>query len=235
MPTAPRQAICATTTSTSRPTTCRLSAYTGYTYGLQKGYIALNYDFRYAKDTKDNPLYILDWPVNGDSTRFNLLPSTADALSQMMDKGNSYHYTQHKREHQVGLIFFRTLMPGSDLRLSLPLRWLNQNLTYFRRQLSNVSRSHLLFEPSVFFLQQRSWWIEALASMSSRLPDMTLMANYTDDANPLRVISGNPDLKAHPSIRCQGLGIPSFCPPDSTVDGRRLSSDRQRGSLWTDV
>lgn len=116
MPTAPRQAICATTTSTSRPTTCRLSAYTGYTYGLQKGYIALNYDFRYAKDTKDNPLYILDWPVNGDSTRFNLLPSTADALSQMMDKGNSYHYTQHKREHQVGLIFFRTLMPGSDLK-----------------------------------------------------------------------------------------------------------------------
>ena len=173
----------------------QLSAYTGYTYGLQKGYIALDYNFRYAKDTKDNPLYILDWPVNGDSTRYNLLPSTADALSQMMDKGNSYHYTQHKREHQVGLIFFRTLMPGSDLKLSLPLRWLNQNLTYFRRQLSNVSRSHLLFEPSVFFLQQRSWWIEALASMSSRLPDMTLMANYTDDANPLRVISGNPDLK----------------------------------------
>ena len=31
--------------------------------------------------------------------------------------------------------------------------------------------------------------------MSHRLPDMTLMVNYTDDTNPLSIISGNPDLK----------------------------------------
>ena len=174
----------------------QLNAGTSYSYTLyDKGYIQLGYDFRFAKDKKDNPLYILDWPADGDSTRYNLLPSTAEALSQMMDSNNSYRYTQQKREHQWQLTYNVPLAPACDLKLSLPLRWLSQNLFYHRQQYSKVSRSRLLFEPSIRFMQQRAWWIEARAGMSSRLPEMTLMADYTDDANPLQVFTGNPDLK----------------------------------------
>lgn len=90
-----------------------------YSYTLyDKGYIQLGYDFRFAKDKKDNPLYILDWPADGDSTRYNLLPSTAEALSQMMDSNNSYRYTQQKREHQWQLTYNVPLAPACDLKLS---------------------------------------------------------------------------------------------------------------------
>lgn len=91
-----------------------------YSYTLyDKGYIQLGYDFRFAKDKKDNPLYILDWPADGDSTRYNLLPSTAEALSQMMDSNNSYRYTQQKREHQWQLTYNVPLAPACDLKLSV--------------------------------------------------------------------------------------------------------------------
>lgn len=173
----------------------QLNSHASYTYNLRNSYMALDYDFRFARDTKDNPLYILDWPVNGDSTRFDLLPSTAEVLAQMMDQNNSYHFTQLKREHQLVLTLNKTLCTGSNLKLMLPMRWLGQDFYYYRRQYSKVSRSPLLFEPSLTLKQQRAWRIDASAAMSHHLPDMTLMANYTDDTNPLSIISGNPDLK----------------------------------------
>lgn len=79
--------------------------------------------------------------------------------------------------------------------IRLPLRFVNKDLFYTRMGRHDVSKSLVFFEPELYFRGGRSFKWELSANMKSEIPDLVNVVDYTDDSDPLFLISGNPDLK----------------------------------------
>ena len=100
-----------------------------YFYGLGKKYFVLGYGYQYKFDKTNNRLYRLDRLENIDSTRYDMLPSSADALASVLDKGNSYHYSEYQNIHTISPAFY--IYQWIDhIDIKLPIRIVNKNLYY---------------------------------------------------------------------------------------------------------
>ena len=167
----------------------------GYNYMLNPAMLSVDYEYRYRYNKARNMLYRLDKLADADSTRFDVLPSAADALRNVLEAPNSYSMRQYTNEHKLTLGYsFTSRDRNFGLSLYLPMRQVSSNLYYHREGRHDVSRSRLFVEP-VFAMwgeKKTKWRIDL--NMTSALPDLTAMVDYRDSSNPLSIRMGNPHL-----------------------------------------
>ena len=166
-----------------------------YGYGLGRNYLMLSYGYQYKFDKTNNRLYRLDRLENIDSTRYDMLPSSADALASVLDKGNSYHYNEYQNIHAITPAF-QSFQWIDNIDIRLPIRIVHKKLYYYRPDRHDVSRHSVFLEPSLALghhFGKNKW--NMTAAINSDTPDLTTMVDYLDDANPLSTILGNSNLK----------------------------------------
>jgi hypothetical protein len=172
----------------------KLSSEVSYDFGFR--YISLRpeYGYTYSFHKASNLLYRLDQLQGRDSTRYDVLPSTVDALAGVLDGNNTYRFHDYRNQHRFNLYFndLTSKIWNSDLTISLPVRLVTARLYYDRMGRHDVRRQSWFFEPS-FYL--RGDVVEIQASMKSELPDLTSMVDYRDDSNPLTIQLGNANLR----------------------------------------
>ena len=149
------------------------------------------YEYRYRYNKTRSMLYRLDRLANADSTRFDVLPSTAEALASVADRGNSFRYRERQHRHQLQVVIAWNFDNGDLWKLSLPLQMVSKSLGYERTVRSDMSRHALFFCPDLFArgnMGKVSY--ELKASAVTDTPDMTLLVDYRDDSDPLNVMLG---------------------------------------------
>ena len=165
----------------------------GVSYAIQWQHFQLTpgYEYRYRYNKTNSMLYRLDRLANADSTRFDVLPSSAEALASVADRGNSYRYRERQHRHQLQVVIAWNFDNGDLWKLSLPLLLVSKSLGYERTLRSDVSRHALFFSPDFFARgNMGKVYYELKASAVTDTPDMTLLADYRDDSDPLNVMLG---------------------------------------------
>lgn len=159
------------------------------------------YQYEYKYNKTNSALYRLDKLENGDSTHYDLLPSSRAALLKVLDDNNSYYYTEYQNHHRLMLEWTVNAATGRNKMnieygyIRLPLRFVNKNLYYTRMGRHDVSAHEVFFEPEAFFTGGKSVRWELNASVKSEIPDLVKKVDYRDDSDPLFLFSGNPNLK----------------------------------------
>ncbi len=172
------------------------NADASYDYGLRDVSIKLDYNYKYTFNKSNNMLYRLDKLSGRDSSKFDLLPSAVDALAHVIDVGNSYLYREYRNEHTINPHVFVTRR-DLDVRLYLPVHFINSNFYYDRMSRHHVGSQKVFFEPSLYILRNKEHWSWTYrANMSSKLPDLTNMVDYRDDSDPLNIHLGNSALRS---------------------------------------
>ena len=165
----------------------------GVSYAIQWQHFQLTpeYEYRYRYNKTNSMLYRLDRLANADSTRFDVLPSTAEALASVADRGNSFRYRERQHRHQLQVAIAWNFDNGDLWKLSLPLQMVSKNLGYERTLRSDVSRHALFFSPDFFARgNMGKVYYELKASAVTDTPDMTLLVDYRDDSDPLNIMQG---------------------------------------------
>jgi hypothetical protein len=172
----------------------KLSSEVSYNLGFRDISLSPGYDYTYSFHKASNLLYRLDQLQGRDSTRYDVLPSTVDALAGVLDGNNTYRFHDYRNQHRFNLYFndLTSKIWNSDLTISLPIRLVTAHLYYDRMGRHDVRRQSWFFEPE-FYL--RGDVVEIQASMKSELPDLTSMVDYRDDSNPLTIQLGNANLR----------------------------------------
>ena len=168
----------------------------GYSYALGSSSISLAYDYDYQFNKTPNMLYRLDKIAGRDSTHFNVLPSAAEAMAEVLDKPNSYDYRQYTHNHKLRPTYsYHSKNYEFNFSVSVPFKLINSKLHYNRLGYHEVSRQRLFPEPSfsIWSNSRLQWRFDA--NMSSSIPDLTTMVDYRDDADPLNIRLGNSNLK----------------------------------------
>ena len=159
------------------------------------------YQYEYKYNKTNSAFYRLDKLENGDSTHYDLLPSSRAALLTVLDDNNSYYYTEYQNHHRLMLEWTVNAATGRNKMnieygyIRLPLRFVNKNLYYTRVGRHDVSAHEVFFEPEAFFTGGKSVRWELNASVKSEIPDLVKKVDYRDDSDPLFLFSGNPNLK----------------------------------------
>ena len=172
----------------------KLSTGISYNLGFRNISVRPEYNYVYSYNKTDNPLYRLDKLSDRDSSLFNRLPSAIDALADVLDTNNTYHFTEYRNSHRFNIYYnnLQSKLLNCEIMINLPIRLVHANLYYQRRGKHDVSHQSVFFEPKIS-LRSNSW--EMNAKMSSELPDLTTMVDYRDDSNPLNIMRGNPQLR----------------------------------------
>ena len=117
--------------------------------------------------------------------------ASAEALASVADRGNSYRYRERQHRHQLQVVIAWNFDNGDLWKLSLPLLLVSKSLGYERTLRSDVSRHALFFSPDFFARgNMGKVYYELKASAVTDTPDMTLLADYRDDSDPLNVMLG---------------------------------------------
>ncbi len=172
----------------------KLSAGISYNLGFRYISVQPGYNYVFSYNKTDNPLYRLDKLANRDSSLFDRLPSAKEALADVLDNNNTYHYNEYRNSHRFNIYYnnLRSKLLNCDITINLPIRLVYADFYYHRMRRNNVSRQGVFFEPNIT-LRNNLW--EVSAKMSSELPDLTTIVDYRDDSSPLRTILGNPQLR----------------------------------------
>ena len=158
--------------------------WTEFSYGLTDRY----------RDT-DYSLYRLD-RLGDEAPECGMLPSSLEALASCIDAPNSYNSRLNTLKHSVGTefgIWIPGKLPSHRITVKPAVEWQIDHLDYHRDLLhTKPHRSKAVFMPSA------SWGFENCYvnyHLTSAYPDMVSMLDYTDNADPLNILQGNPDLK----------------------------------------
>ena len=172
----------------------KLSIGASYNLGFRDISVRPEYNYVYSYNKTDNPLYRLDKLSGRDSSSFDRLPSAIDALADVLDNNNTYHYNEYRNSHRFNLNYcdLESKLLDCEVMIDLPIRLVHADLYYQRMGRHDVSHQSTFFEPSISL--RNSLW-EVNAKMSSELPDLTTMVDYRDDSNPLNIMRGNPQLR----------------------------------------
>ncbi len=163
-----------------RPYWCWLSAY---------------YELKEVYNDTDHALYRLD-KLGDEAPDFGALPSTTAALMATLDASNSYTSQLNTLTQKIGadwVIWLPGDLPSHRIKLQPEMTWRTDRLTYHRNLLhSKTQRDKVAFTPHV------SWGFEGCYLdyyLTYAYPDPVSLLDYTDDADPLNLYKGNPDLK----------------------------------------
>lgn len=172
-----------------------------YDWNWQGWSLHPQYQYEYKYNKTNSALYRLDKLENGDSTHYDLLPSSRAALLKVLDDNNSYYYTEYQNHHRLMLEWEINAVTGHNKMnieygyIRLPLRLVNKSLYYTRVGRHDVSAHEVFFEPEAYFTGGKSVRWELNAAIKSEIPDLVKKVDYRDDSDPLFLFSGNPNLK----------------------------------------
>lgn len=163
------------------------------------------FEHRYSDD--DYSLYRLDRlsDYTDEAYALGVLPSTREALMQVLDSHNSYRNRERTVSNAGGLdiVFQRgngTQMPRISATLSLPVEARYEKLDYYRERSYLKDRRSVFFNPSLrcdyqFNDSTGMRYAAFNYSSSEREPSLSSLLDIRDDANPLTITLGNPNLK----------------------------------------
>lgn len=175
-----------------------------YDYLLRNITIRPIYQYTYMFNKAQNLLYRIDQLESGTYDLDNLLPSVASELYRVIDSQNSFQYREHRYEHKLALYFNKQQSKffGSEITINLPIRWIQSRFNYERSGNHDICRRNFFLEPNVTIKKSDKWSL--MAGIESDFPDMTLLADYRDDHNPLMIQLGNRNLKNIHKYRVDG-------------------------------
>ena len=183
----------------NRPNTrFNLKTHVGYDYLGYAFSLSPYYDYSYGYENVRNRLYRLDWIENADSAHLFLLPSSQVLYNSILDENNSESFKEYTNTHKLGVKMEKSLMiqkKEASISINLPLRWVQSDMNYHRNKDYKVKRSDLFFDPSVSFKWQGITNLSLTAKYFSRQPSLPELVDIRDDSNPLRVRTGNTNLK----------------------------------------
>ena len=174
-----------------------LDAHLNATYHFRPewGWMEFSYDLKDKYSDTDYSLYRLD-RLGEEAPTFGMLPSTLAALENCIDAPNSYTSTLNTLKHLVGTdigIWLPGKLPSHRITFKPAVEWQTDHLAYHRDLLqTRPHRSKVAFKPSA------SWGFEGCYlnyQFTADYPDILSMLDYTDDADPLNIYRGNPNLK----------------------------------------
>lgn len=141
----------------------------------------------------NSPRYRLD-ALGTDMPEFGLLPSTVQALNQTLDMSNSVWTRRNTMRHLAGTEFiFYWADYQQHIHVKPVVVWQHDRLSYHRGALDLFPRrSKWLFEPEVSYRMDD---FSVDYKVSHTLPNVISMQPYMDNADPLNIVYGNPDLK----------------------------------------
>lgn len=177
------------------------------TTGVRTFYFRPEYSYAQNYTSQSHGLYRLDQLAGYDSTSLSVgvLPSTRQALLSVQDGGNSFRSSQLTRDHNAN--FTLNYVSGDAVRrpelmaeLKLNTTFRRERLGYFRQKAYGRSRSSSLLSPYVhlqYSFNDSTGFVAAWLTYTSSetLPSLESQLDIRDDANPLAVTVGNPNLK----------------------------------------
>ena len=186
-------------------------------------HMVFSYMFSQNRKEHDNALYRLDemdgWGLGTDQP-LGALPSTTEAVLATMDEWNSYELQQTSTSHTFSATiadyhyYGPNFNPSLYYSLTIPLTVSHDRLDYRRGDFDGVrSRTNVFVGVNGYV--QYMWEKEKEKgqtvgrsvrldySLSNAAPGMTDLIDIRNDADPLNVYLGNPDLKnaRHHSVR----------------------------------
>lgn len=174
--------------------------------GVSTFFVRPFYRFNRQYSSADHQLFRLDQLSGYAAADYPLgvLPSTRDALLSVLDAHNSYRNREGTTAHQAGATIRFShgdgiRMPQVQISASLPLEFRHETLDYYRERDYARNRHSLLFNPNVTFGYQfndstGTRFASVNYSTSQQQPSLTSLLDISDDAQPLVVTLGNPDL-----------------------------------------
>ena len=161
----------------------------------------------HAYDTSDNNLYRLDQLADYTQGRYPLgmLPAAADDLFDVLDETNSSHNSGRntmadgslrlEMRHGDGMT-----RPQLTAKLTLPLTWQHERISYTQKRHYGKSRSSALFSPKVEAGYSRT---DSLGTRSVNfnyattpsLPQLLTLLGVRNDDDPLFIRLGNANLR----------------------------------------
>lgn len=166
-----------------------------YTYCPDWAHICAYYEITERYCDSDRSYYRLD-RLGNDAPDFGELPSTTAALMSCLDAPNTYTSRVNTLTNKVGTdwhIWIPGKLPSHRIQLKPEVEWRTDHLKYHRDALNTrPGRSEWAFTPSA------SWGFEdcyITYTLNHSYPDLISLLDYTDTADPLNLVKGNPDLK----------------------------------------
>ena len=166
-----------------------------------------SYRFSQRYSDTDYALYRLDQLEDYTDATYPLgvLPSTRDALMRVLDTGNSYRNKERTVSHTGTMTATYThgdgrRMPRYSVTINLPIESRYEKIDYYREKSYIKDRTTLYFSPSLnanyqFNDSTGTRFVSFGYSTSQSQPSLTSLLDIRDDANPLVVTLGNPNLK----------------------------------------
>lgn len=196
----------------------RINAQWSINYMAQLNKVWINpfYNISINYHDSNQPHYRLD-NLEEDIPTFGMLPSTAEALRNTIDANNSVWSRKNTVLHGGGSEFiFWWKDYQQHFHFKPVVVWQSDKLSYNRGALDlHPRRNQIFFEPEISY-RMDDFSIEY--KLSHSMPDLISMQPYTDDANPLHVLQGNPNLKTtiHHKVNLQR----SFMKRDIAMNGQ---------------
>lgn len=175
--------------------------------GVGNFFLRPSYRFTQSYTSSDYSLYRLDRldDYTDETYSLGVLPSTREALLRVLDTHNSYRSREHTANH--GFSFYTSFTHGDGTRrprwsvvLDMPVDVKHERLDYYRRQRYEKARTTVLpgtrMELNYQFNDStgtRLGWFSYSTTLSQ--PSLIAQLDIRDDANPLEMTLGNPDLK----------------------------------------
>ncbi|MDE7378629.1 MAG: outer membrane beta-barrel family protein [Paraprevotella sp.] len=162
-----------------------------------------SYKFSQAYYSDKHPYYnLVNTPLENWS--MDQLNSTKDDLSQWMDRTNTYYSKNRNLTHEGGMGIYYVFFPNNkgDRNLDIDLGFKNayDKYEYTKNRTEVVHRTKWFFSPNVQYThQQKTDKMKHEYKLGYRYygtaPLMGYLIDYTDEATPLVVRHGNPNLK----------------------------------------
>ncbi len=182
----------------------------------RKNQISLSYNYSYNYSYSNHPLYLLnklnDW-AQTEKHPLGTLPST-DEMLKTVDQGNSSRSKSSTNQHNPSVSYSYRFAPEaedkfSELAFSLAVPMTRERMEYQKgTQVDTLMRRNTHFVSPRISYYLSNWKkgtnIYIIYSMNTSAPSMTSLLNIRDDANPLYVTLGNPNLKNTQSHALQG-------------------------------
>ncbi len=175
--------------------------------GVRTFFVRPRYKYSQDYSSQNYGLYRLDQLADYDSTAYGIgvLPSTREALLSVEDGSNSYRSNSLTRTNEANVVLsFNSgdgvQRPRLSARAEATVQFKYDALDYFRQRAYQTSRHDVLFQPYLrlsYNFNDSTGDVHAAVSYQSAesQPGMTTLLDIRDDANPLVVTLGNPDLK----------------------------------------
>lgn len=173
-----------------------VTGYTNVSYDYRPDWASINFFYKLNGRYRDTErsLYRLDWLEN-DGALTEMLPSERQAMTQLLDKSNSYRSKLQSWTNSVGFNSYIWLFGGQNsqsIRLGATVSWKADDLTYTRNAHTYTPhRDAWIVSPSIGFGMNN---FSLKYTLNNTLPTLQAMLDIVDDADPMNIRLGNKDL-----------------------------------------